>query len=69
MHDDAEDHRGRADDGGADEDRLGRRLEGVARAVALLELVLGVLEVGLEAEVPLDLGGDVRACASICESS
>jgi hypothetical protein len=50
-HDDAEDHGGGADDGGADEHGLGGGLEGVAGAVALLELVLGVLEVGLEAEV------------------
>ena len=51
QHDDAEDHGGGADDGGADEHRLGRGLEGVARAVALFELILGVLEVRLEAEV------------------
>jgi hypothetical protein len=58
QHDDAEHHGGGAHDGGADEHRLGGGLEGVAGAVALLQLVLGVLEVGLEAEVLLDLGGD-----------
>jgi hypothetical protein len=67
-HDDAEDHRGGADDRGADEHRLGGRLEGVAGPVALLQLVLGVLEVGLEAEVALDLLGDAGA-ASIWASS
>ena len=60
QHDDAEHHRGGADDGGADEHRLGGGLEGVARAVALFELILGVLEVGVEAEVALDLLLDVR---------
>ncbi len=57
-HGDAEHHRGCTDDGGADEHGLGGGLEGVAGAVALLELVLGALEVGLEPEVALDLGGD-----------
>ena len=52
--------RGGADHGGADEHRLGGGLEGVARAVVLLEEVLGLLEVGLEAEVLLDLLLDVR---------
>ena len=55
QHDDAEHHGGGADDRGADEHRLGGGFEGVARAVALFELVLGVLEVGVEAEVGLDL--------------
>ena len=55
-----EDHRRRADDGGADEHRLRRRLEGVAGAVVLLEEVLGLLEVDVEAEVLLDLLLDVR---------
>ena len=59
-HDDAEDHRGRAHDRGADEHRLGGRLEGVAGAVALLELVLRSFEVGAEAEVALKLSGDTR---------
>src|ERR1035441_2241511 len=54
-HDNAEYHRGGADDGGADEHRLGGSFEGVARAVTLFELILGVLEVRLEAEVGLDL--------------
>ena len=38
RHDDREDHRRRADDRGADQHRLGRGLEGVARAVVLLEV-------------------------------
>ena len=59
-HDDAEDHGRGADDGGADEHGLGRRLEGVARAVALLELVLRAFEVGAEAEVAFELSGDTR---------
>jgi hypothetical protein len=54
-HDDREDHRGGADDRGADEHRLGGGLEGVAGAVVLLEEVLGLVEVGDEAEVLLDL--------------
>src|ERR1039458_5409531 len=54
-HDNAEYHRGGADDGGADEHRLGGGFEGVARAVALFELILGILEVRVEAEVGLDL--------------
>jgi hypothetical protein len=55
QHDDREDHRRRADHRGADQHRLGGRLEGVAGAVVLLEEVLGLLEVGGEAEVLLDL--------------
>ena len=53
--DDREDHRRRADDGGADEHGLRGRLEGVAGAVVLLEEVLGLLELDVEAEVLLDL--------------
>jgi hypothetical protein len=55
SHDDREDHRGGAHDRGADEHRLGRGLEGVAGAVVLLEEVLGLVEVDVEAEVLLDL--------------
>ena len=51
RHDDREDHRRRADDGRADEHGLGGRLERVAGAVVLLEVVLGALEVDVEAEV------------------
>ena len=58
--DDREDHRRRADDGRADEHRLGRRLECVAGSVVLLEEVLGLLEVGVEAELALDLLADAR---------
>ena len=61
QHDDAENHRGCADDGGADKHRLGRGLEGVARAVAFFEFELGVLKVGFEAEILLDFRADVRA--------
>ena len=61
QHDDAEHHRRRADDGGADEHRLGGGFEGVARAVAFFQLVLGVLEVGVETEVPFDFRLDVLA--------
>ena len=53
-HDDREDHGGGAHHGGADQHRLGRGLEGVARPVVLLEDVLGLLEVHVEAEVLLD---------------
>ena len=60
RHDDREDHRRGADDSGTDEHRLGRGLEGVARAVVLFEVVFGHVPRGVEAEVPLDLIGDVR---------
>ena len=49
RHDDREDHRRRADDGRADQHRLGGRLERVAGAVVLLEQILGALEVHVEA--------------------
>ncbi len=52
-NDDPEDHGGGADDGRSDEDRLGGRLEGVPCAVARLEEVLGLLEVGSDTEVLL----------------
>ena len=67
QDDDAEDHGRGADDGGADEHRLGRRLERVARAVCLFQVVLAVLEVGLEAEVPLDFCLDVRDALDLRE--
>ena len=51
QHDDAENHRGRADHRRADEHRLGRGLEGVARAVTLFQFELGVFEVRREPEV------------------
>ena len=60
QQDDREDHRRGADDGGADEHRLGGRLEGVAGAVVLLEVVLACSKSGVEAEVLLDLVLDVR---------
>ena len=55
QQDDREDHRRGADDGRADEHRLGRRLERVAGRVVRFEVMLALVEVGLEAEVPLDL--------------
>ena len=55
QHDNAEHHGGGADDRRADEHGLGGGLEGVAGAVVLLEELLGLLEVHVEAEVPLDL--------------
>ena len=55
QHDDGEDQGRGAHHGRADQHRLGRRLEGVARAVVLLQVVLGPAQVGREAEVPLDL--------------
>ena len=58
RHDGGEDHGGGAHHGGADQHRLGGRLEGVARAVVLFQVLLGLLEVRLEAEVLLDLGFD-----------
>ena len=60
QHDDAENHRGRADDGGADQHGFGGRLEGVARAVAFFEFELGVGEIGFEAEISFDFRADVR---------
>ena len=62
QDDDAEDHGGGADDGGADEHRLGRGLEGVARAVGRLEIVFRLFEVRFDAEVlPDDLFGVLAA--------
>ncbi len=55
LDDDREDHRRRTDHCRADQHRLGRCLEGVARAVVLLELLLGVLEVRVEAKIGFDL--------------
>ncbi len=57
-HDDGEDHGGCADDGGADQHRLGRSLEGVAGAVVGFEQVLGALELHVEVVVLLQLGFD-----------
>src|ERR1700690_157006 len=59
-HDDGEDHRRRAHDRGANEHRLRGGLERIARAVVLLEHVLRLLEVDVEAKVLLDLRLDVR---------
>ena len=67
--DDREDHRRRADDGGADQHRLGGRLERVAGAVVLLEQVLRALEVRREAVLALDAPARCRASARSCDSS
>src|SRR5664280_2184739 len=48
-HDDGEDHRRGADDRGSDEDGLRRGLEGVPGAVVLLQEVLRLVEVEVEA--------------------
>ena len=60
RHDDGEDHGGGAHHRGADQHRLGRGLEGVARAVILFQHVLGAVEIHVEIEVPLDFLLDVR---------
>ena len=59
RHDDGEDHGGSADNGGADEHRLGRGFEGVARAVVGFEQIFGAFEVDGHVEVFLDFGFDV----------
>ena len=51
RHDDREDHGGGAHHRGADQHRLGGRLEGVAGAVVLFQVLLGLLEIRLEAEI------------------
>ena len=58
-HDDREDHRRGPDHRGADQYRLGRRLEGVACAIILFQQVLGAGEVDVHVEVFLDLRFDV----------
>ena len=55
RHDDREDHGGRAHHRGADQHRFRRRLERVARAVVLFQIVLALVEIGSEAEILLDL--------------
>ncbi len=59
QHDDAENHRGGADDGGADQNGFGGGLEGVARAVAFFEFEFGAAEIGLEAEIFFNFRADV----------
>ena len=51
QHDDAEDHGRGADDRGADEDGFSGGFEGVARAITLFKLILGVLEVSVETAI------------------
>ena len=58
RHDGGEDHGGGADHGGADQHRLGSGLEGVARAIVLFQVLLGLFEVRLETEVLLEVGFD-----------
>ncbi len=47
--DGGEDHGRGADDGGADQHGFGGGLEGVARAIVFFEVILGLVELGLEA--------------------
>ena len=58
RHDDRKDHGGGPNDGGADEHRLGRGLEGVARAVVFFQQMLGALEVHVHVEVLLEFSLD-----------
>ncbi|MPM14466.1 hypothetical protein SDC9_60829 [bioreactor metagenome] len=58
AHDDREDHRGGTDHGGADQHRLGGRLERVAGAVVLLQHQLRALPLRPEPEVTFDLRVD-----------
>ena len=60
--DDAEDHRGCTNDCGTNEHWLGSGLKGIACAVALLKKVLGVLEIGMDAVIALQLFLDVGDC-------
>ena len=55
--DEAEDHRGGTHNGSTDEHGLGSGLEGVAGAVVGFQIVFCLLEVGLEAELALNLLG------------
>ena len=62
QQDDREDHRRCTAHRGADEHRLGGRLEGVSGPVVGLEVEFTHFEIGFESEVPLDLlldAGDV----------
>ena len=60
RHDDRKDHRGSADDCRANQDRLGRRFEGIAGAVVFFKQVFGAAEVGRDAKVIFDFRFDVR---------
>ena len=60
SHDDGKDHGGCADHSRANQHRLGRSLESVARTVILFEQVLGAVEVHRHVEVFLDFVHDVR---------
>ena len=62
QHDDRKDHGGGPDDGGADQNRLSRGLEGIASAIIFFEILLGNLELGMEAKVLLNFLLDVRNC-------
>ena len=66
--DDAEDHGRGTDDRSADEHGLGRGLEGVARTVRLFQVVLAVLEIGIEPELPF-ISALMLGTLSIWESS
>ncbi len=59
AHHDGKNHGGSADYGGADQHRLGGRLECVASAVIFFQQVFGACKLHVEAEVLLDSRGDV----------
>ena len=59
-HDDAKNHRGGTDDGGADQNGFGGRLEGIARPVAFFEFKFRAAEIGFEAEIFFDFRADIR---------
>jgi hypothetical protein len=55
-HDGGEDHGGGADYRGTDEHGLGSGFEGVAGTIVFFQVLLGLLEVGFETEVLLQVG-------------
>src|ERR1017187_2476077 len=59
QHDGGKDHGSGADHGGADEHWFGGGLEGVAGAVVLFQVFLGLFEIHSEAEVLLDVLPDI----------
>src|SRR5262245_38994234 len=59
QNNDGENHRGRTDDCGTNQHRLGSRLKGVTGAVILFQVVLCLVELREEAEVPSNFSLDV----------
>ncbi len=59
QHDDGEDQRGCADDGGADEDGFGGGFEGVAGSVVFFEEQLGVFEIDIDVVIAFQFGADI----------